>query len=60
MILVWLLVAVVLVHNSATLRSSYPTRTNGWRAVGSVIAPLGSGEQMTVHPYVPCGKASHG
>ena len=46
-------------NGSVTLRSSYPTSTNGWRAVGSVIAPLGTGEQMTVHPYVLCGKASH-
>ena len=46
-------------NRSVTLRSSYPTSTNGWRAVGSVIAPLGAGEQMTVHPYVLCGKASH-
>jgi Collagen triple helix repeat (20 copies) len=44
---------------SVALRSSYPTSTNGWRAVGSVIAPLGAGEQMTVRPYVLCGKASH-
>lgn len=45
-------------NKSVTLRSSYPTSTNGWRAVGSVIAPLGTGEQMTVHPYVLCGKPS--
>lgn len=44
---------------SVVLRSSYPTSKNGWRAVGSVIAPLGTGEQMTVRPYVLCGKASH-
>ena len=43
---------------SVALRSSYPTSTNGWRAVGSVIAPLGAGEQMTVRPYVLCGKTS--
>lgn len=46
-------------NKSVTLRSSYPTTTNGWRAVGSVIAPLGTGEQMTVRPYVLCGKATH-
>ncbi len=46
-------------NKSVTLRSSYPTSTNGWRAVGSLIAPLGTGEQMTVRPYVLCGKASH-
>ena len=45
-------------NKSVALRSSYPTSTNGWRAVGSVIAPLGAGEQMTVRPYVLCGKAS--
>ena len=46
-------------NKSVTLRSSYPTTTNGWRAVGSVIAPLGTGEQMTVRPYALCGKAIH-
>ena len=45
-------------NKSVALRSSYPTSTNGWRAVGSVIAPLGAGEQMTVRPYVLCGKTS--
>jgi Collagen triple helix repeat (20 copies) len=44
---------------SVVLRSSYPTSTNGWRAAGSVIAPLGGEEQMTVRPYVLCGKAAH-
>ena len=44
---------------SVTLRSSYPTSANGWRAVGSVIAPLSTGDQMTVRPYVLCGKAAH-
>lgn len=48
-----------LTAKSVALRSSYPTTTNGWRAVGSVIAPLSAGEQMTVRPYVLCGKASH-
>jgi Collagen triple helix repeat (20 copies) len=43
---------------NVVLRSSFPTGTNGWRAVGSVIGPLGAGEQMAVHPYVLCGKAS--
>ncbi len=42
---------------NVVLRSSFPTGTNGWRAVGSVIGPLGAGEQMAVHPYVLCGKA---
>ena len=42
---------------NVTLRSSFPTGTNGWRAVGSVIRPLGAGEHMAVHPYVLCGKA---
>ena len=41
------------------LRSSFPTNANGWRATGSVLAPLGVGEQMTVRPYVLCGKPSH-
>jgi hypothetical protein len=41
---------------NVTLRSSFPTGPNGWRAVGSVIAPLRAGEQMAVHPYVLCGK----
>jgi hypothetical protein len=49
-----------LASQNVVLRSSYPTSTNGWRAVGSVIAPLGTGEQMTVRPYVLCGKASRG
>lgn len=39
------------------LRSSLPT-ANGWRATGSVIAPLGAADQMSVRPYVLCGKAS--
>ena len=43
---------------SVTLRSSFPTGANGWRAVASVIGPLGTGEQMAVHPYVLCGKTS--
>ena len=43
---------------NVVLRSSFPTGTNGWRAVGSVIGPLGAGEQMALHPYVLCGKAS--
>jgi len=47
-----------LASKSVALRSSYPTTSNGWRAVGSVIAPLGTGQQMTVRPYVLCGKAS--
>jgi Collagen triple helix repeat (20 copies) len=41
------------------LRSSFPTSANGWRATGSVIAPLGPTDQMSVHPYVLCGKPSH-
>ena len=45
-------------NKSVALRSSYPTTTNGWRAVGSVIAPLGAGAQMTVRPYVLCGATS--
>ena len=48
-----------LASKSVALRSSYPTSSNGWRAVGTVIAPLGAGEQMTVRPYVLCGKTSH-
>ena len=43
---------------NVTLRSSFPAAANGWRAVASVIGPLGAGEQMAVHPYVLCGKAS--
>jgi hypothetical protein len=43
---------------SVTLRSSYPTSTNGWRAAGSVIGTLGPTDQMTVRPYVLCGKTS--
>ena len=43
---------------NVTLRSSFPAAANGWRAVASVIGPLGAGEQLAVHPYVLCGKAS--
>jgi hypothetical protein len=43
---------------NVTLRSSFPAGANGWRAVASVIGPLGAREQMAVHPYVLCGKAS--
>ncbi len=43
---------------NVTLRSSFPTGSNGWRAAGSVIGPLVAGEHMAVHPYVLCGKAS--
>ena len=50
--------ALGLDSRNVTLRSSYPTGTNAWRAVGSVIGPLHAGEQMAVHPYVLCGKAS--
>jgi hypothetical protein len=45
---------------SVVLRSSFPTTTNGWRATGSVIAPLGAADQMTVRPYVLCGRSSNG
>ncbi|HTU38264.1 MAG TPA: hypothetical protein VMF35_09610 [Acidimicrobiales bacterium] len=41
------------------LRSSFPTAANGWRATGSVIAPFAATDQMSVHPYVLCGKSSH-
>jgi hypothetical protein len=41
------------------LRASFPTTTNGWRATGTVTEALPTGEQMTVRPYVLCGKASH-
>jgi Collagen triple helix repeat (20 copies) len=41
------------------MRSSFPTNTNGWRSTGSVVAPLGVGDQMSVRPYVLCGRASH-
>lgn len=44
------------VSKNVTLRSSFPTGTNSWRAVGMVIGSLSSGEQMSVHPYVLCGK----
>jgi hypothetical protein len=44
---------------NVVLRSSFPTSTNGWRATGSVVAPLGAADQMSVRPYVLCGKASH-
>ncbi len=43
---------------NVTLRSSFPAAANGWRAVASVIGPLGAGEQLVVHPYVLCGKGS--
>ena len=43
---------------NVALRSSFPAGANGWRAVASVIGPLGAGEQMAVHPYLLCGKAS--
>ena len=41
---------------NVTLRSSFPTGTNSWRAVGSVTGSMALGEQMSVHPYVLCGK----
>ena len=43
---------------NVTLRSSFPAGSNGWRVVASVIGPLGTGEQLAVHPYVLCGKTS--
>jgi hypothetical protein len=46
-------------NKNVALRSSYPSTNNGWRAVGSVLGPLGTGEQMTVRPYVLCGKGPH-
>ena len=45
---------------NVTLRSSFPAGSNGWRVVASVIGPLGTGEQLAVHPYVLCGKTSEG
>lgn len=47
-------------NRNVVLRSSYPAGSNSWRAVGSVIGPLGTGKQMAVHPYVVCGKGSGG
>ncbi len=43
---------------NVALRSSFPSAGNGWRAVAYVSGPLGVGEQMAVHPYVLCGRAS--
>lgn len=43
---------------NVVLRSSYPTGNGGWRAIGSVVGPLGTGDQMTVRPFAVCGKAS--
>jgi hypothetical protein len=39
------------------LRSSYPVTSSAWRTVDVVMAPLGGSGQVSVHPYVLCGKA---
>jgi hypothetical protein len=36
------------------LQSSYPLTTDSWRTVGVVIKPLGTGQSMTMKPYVTC------
>ncbi len=36
------------------LQSSYPLTADSWRTVGVVIKPLGTGQTMTLKPYVTC------
>lgn len=46
------------VGKSVMLRSSYPSSSTTWRTVAVVMAPLGITDQVTLHPYALCGKAS--
>jgi Collagen triple helix repeat (20 copies) len=46
------------VEKNVVLRSSYPMSSNVWRTVAVVMAPLGISDQVSLHPYVLCGKAS--
>jgi hypothetical protein len=46
------------VQKNVMLRSSYPISSSAWRSVAVVMAPLAAGEQVSLHPYVLCGKAS--
>lgn len=40
------------------LKSSYPLNTDSWRTVSVVTKPLGTGQSMTMKPYVTCGVPS--
>jgi Collagen triple helix repeat (20 copies) len=46
------------VEKNVMLRSSYPMSSNAWRTVAVVMAPLGISDQVSLHPYVLCGKTS--
>lgn len=37
------------------LRASFPLNSTTWQTVGEVTGPLGTGNSMTLHPYVLCG-----
>jgi hypothetical protein len=41
---------------AVALESSYPVSGGAWRTVAVVVGQLGTGESMTLHPYVLCGK----
>jgi hypothetical protein len=43
-------------QKNVVLRSSYPVTGSVWRTVDVVMAPLGGSGQVSVHPYVLCGK----
>jgi hypothetical protein len=40
------------------LTSSYPLNADSWHTVGVVTKPLGTGQTMTMKPYVTCGVPS--
>jgi hypothetical protein len=40
---------------NVALRSSFPLNSRTWRAVAVVTGPLGSGQMMSMKPFVLCG-----
>jgi len=40
---------------NVVLRSSYPVNSTTWQSVAMVIRPLGTGNSMTMRPFVMCG-----
>ena len=45
-------------NQHVALESSYPLNTDSWHTVGVVTKPLGTGQIMTMKPYVTCGMPS--
>jgi hypothetical protein len=41
-------------NSSLTLAESYPSDSNTWKGVGTVINNLGSGQKLAVQAYAVC------